>query len=75
MDRTAAQLFYTALGDTDATMDRDLSPQYMPILAKPKPLFDGIPISSPSARLSAKDNAVGAVDRMIVKNMGALLLD
>ena len=47
----------------------------MPILGKLKPLFDVVPTTSPSARLSAKDNAAGAVGRMIVKNTGALPLD
>ena len=80
----------TALGDTDAEVQsnaafatglliensqQDLSPQYMPILGKLKPLFDVVPTTSPSARLSAKDNAAGAVGRMIVKNTGALPLD
>ena len=84
------ELFYTALGDTDAEVQsnaafatglliensqQDLSPQYLPILSKLKPLFDVVPTASPPARLSAKDNAAGAVGRMIVKNTGALPLD
>ncbi|VDC01452.1 unnamed protein product [Peniophora sp. CBMAI 1063] len=67
------ELFYTALSDTDA--EQDLSQQYLPILGKLEPLFDVVPTASPPARLSAKDNAAGAVGRMIVKNTGALPLD
>lgn len=52
----------------------DLSPHYTSILAALRPLFGVSPESSP-AILNAKDNAAGAVGRMIVKNAAALPLD
>jgi hypothetical protein len=53
--------------------DMDLTPQYMPLLAVLQPLF-AVPDGAPHARLSARDNAAGAVARMISKNADALPL-
>ncbi|KAI0085836.1 ARM repeat-containing protein [Irpex rosettiformis] len=52
----------------------DLSSQYLNLLAAYRPLFN-IPTDSPSAQLNARDNAVGAVSRLIFKNTAALPLD
>ena len=82
-------LFYTALSDDEPEVqcnaafasglliehsDVDLSPQYLQILAALRPIFVVAP-DSPSAKLNARDNAVGAVARMIVKNTAAIPLD
>ena len=83
------ELFYKALGDPDAEVLSnaafavgllvehsavDLSPQYLHLLTALRPLFDVTP-DSPSARLNAKDNATGAVARLILKNTSAIPLD
>ena len=83
------ELFYRALSDPDPEVltnaafasgllvehsDMDLSPQYMHLLQAYRPLFT-VPADAPTARLNARDNAVGAVSRMIYKNMSALPLD
>ncbi|KAF7790180.1 hypothetical protein EIP86_001132 [Pleurotus ostreatoroseus] len=83
------ELFHRALSDPDAEVltnaafasgllvehsDADLSPQYLHLLAALHPLFQ-VPADSPTARLNARDNAVGAVSRMIYKNMAAVPLD
>ena len=52
----------------------DLSPQYMHILTALRPIFE-VPEDAPSARFNARDNAVGAVARIIVKNTTAIPLD
>ena len=82
-------LFYTALSDDEPEVqcnaafasglliehsDVDLSPQYLQILAALRPIFVVAP-DSPSAKLNARDNAVGAVSRMVYKNPSALPLD
>lgn len=82
-------LFYRALSDEEPEVqcnaafasglliehsDIDLSPQYLQILAALRPMFVVQPDAS-SARFNARDNAVGAVARMIVKNTAALPLD
>ena len=79
-------LFYTALSDDEPEVqcnaafasglliehsDVDLSPQYLQILAALRPIFVVAP-DSPSSKLNARDNAVGAVARMIVKNTAAI---
>jgi len=84
-----AELFHKALEDNEAEVlsnaafaiglliensDLDLSSQYLPVLAALRPLFD-VNESSPAPRLNAKDNAAGAVGRMIVRNTSALPLD
>ena len=83
------ELFYKALGDPEAEVqsnacfavgllvehsERDLSPQYLPLLAALRPIFD-VPQNAPTARLSAKDNAAGAVSRLIVRNTASIPLD
>ena len=52
----------------------DLSAQYLQILAALRPIFDAAP-DAPAAKLNARDNAIGAVARMIVKNTAAVPLD
>jgi len=83
------ELFYQALGDPDAEVlsnaafavgllteysEVDLSPQYLPLLAALRPLFT-VTSDTPSQRLNAKDNAAGAVGRLIVRNTSAVPLD
>ena len=82
-------LFYRALGDEEPEVqcnaafasglliehsEVDLSPQYLQILSALRPMFVVAP-DAPSAKLNARDNAVGAVARMIVKNTAAVPLD
>ncbi|KAL1684221.1 armadillo-type protein [Schizophyllum commune] len=52
----------------------DLSAQVVPILAALRPLFDS-PSDAPAPRLHARDNAAGAVGRMISRNTAAVPLD
>ncbi|KAL4066077.1 ARM repeat-containing protein [Scleroderma citrinum] len=83
------ELFYKALSDSEAEVQSnacfavglliehsgvDLSPQYLPLLTALRPIFDTSP-NAPAARLNAKDNAAGAVSRMIVRNTTAVPLD
>lgn len=83
------ELFYKALGDSEAEVQSnacfgvgllvehsavDLSPQYLPLLAALRPLFD-ITLDAPRPRLNARDNAVGAVARLIYRNYSAVPLD
>jgi importin-4 len=83
------ELFYRALGDEDAEVvsnaafatgllvehtEVDLSPQYLPLLAILQPVFNVAP-DAPQARLNARDNAVGAVARLIVRNTAAVPLE
>ncbi|KZT21128.1 ARM repeat-containing protein [Neolentinus lepideus HHB14362 ss-1] len=82
-------LFYKALSDDESEVqsnaafaagllvehsDVDLSAQYMQILAQLHPLFVVAP-DAPAARFNARDNACGAVARMIVKNSAGLPLE
>ncbi|TBU45281.1 ARM repeat-containing protein [Dichomitus squalens] len=82
-------LFYRALSDEEPEVqcnaafatgllieysNVDLSPQYLTILGALRPIFE-VPADAPAAKLNARDNAVGAVARMIVKNTAALPLD
>ncbi|KAG9309494.1 ARM repeat-containing protein [Chiua virens] len=68
------ELFYRALSDSEAEVQSnacfavgllvehstvDLAPQYLPLLAALRPLFD-VPADAPRSRLNAKDNATGA---------------
>lgn len=81
-------LFYRALNDAEPEVltnaafavgllvehsEVDLSSQYLHILTALRPLFDVAP-DAPSARLNAKDNATGAVARLIIKKAAALPL-
>ncbi|KAJ7588105.1 ARM repeat-containing protein [Mycena floridula] len=52
----------------------DMSGQYLSLLNVLRPLFD-VPADSSSVKLSAKDNAAGAVARLILRNAAALPLD
>ncbi|KAG5652615.1 hypothetical protein H0H81_004344 [Sphagnurus paluster] len=83
------ELFYRALGDSDAEVQSnaafaigqlventevDLAPQYIHLLGALRPLFQVTP-DSPTAKLNAKDNAAGAVGRLLVRNSAAIPLD
>ncbi|KXN86598.1 putative importin subunit beta-4 [Leucoagaricus sp. SymC.cos] len=83
------ELFDKALRDPDAEVlsnaafatgllvensEVDLSPQYLHLLGALRPLFD-VNANSPAARLNAKDNAAGAVARLIVRNTAAIPLE
>lgn len=87
--QTLTDLFYRALSDEEPEVqcnaafasglliehsEVDLSAQYLQILAALRPIFDAAP-DAPAAKLNARDNAVGAVARMIVKNTAAVPLD
>ena len=82
-------LFYRALSDEEPEVqcnaafatglliehsNVDLSPQYLTILGALRPIFN-VPADVSPAKLNARDNAVGAVARMIVKNTAAVPLD
>ncbi|XP_006461983.1 hypothetical protein AGABI2DRAFT_206092 [Agaricus bisporus var. bisporus H97] len=82
------ELFYRALSDPDAEVlsnaafatglliensEVDLSPQYPQLLAALESLFK-VTADSPAPRLNAKDNAAGAVARMIVRHPAAIPL-
>ncbi|KAL4258626.1 Armadillo-like helical [Pleurotus pulmonarius] len=83
------ELFFKALNDPDPEVlsnaafaigllventDLDLSPHFINILSSLRPLFVIQP-DSPSVRFNARDNAAGAVSRMIVRNTAAVPLD
>ncbi|KAG2110622.1 armadillo-type protein [Suillus discolor] len=82
-------LFYRALSDPDPEVQSnacfaigllvehseiDLSPQYMHVLSALRLLFNVSP-TDPSAKVNAKDNAAGAVARLIIRNTAAVPLD
>ncbi|PCH44091.1 ARM repeat-containing protein [Wolfiporia cocos MD-104 SS10] len=82
-------LLFRALGDEDPEVqcnaafatglliehsEIDLSGQYLNVLSSLRPLF-GIAADAPSAAFNARDNAVGAVARIITKNTAAVPLD
>jgi importin-4 len=83
------ELLYIALGDTESTVlsdaafalgllvensQADLTHQYLQLLGALRPIFDVTP-DSPAVKLNAKDNAAGAVGRLIVRNTAAIPLD
>jgi importin-4 len=83
------ELFYRALSDPDAEVQSnaafasgllvefsevDLSPQYLHLLAAFRPLFVLLPNAS-AAQSNARDNAAGAVARLIIRNTAAVPLD
>ena len=83
------ELLYRALSDEDDEVrsnsayatgllvehsETDLSPQYLLLLSALRPLFDVAP-DSPAARLNGRDNAAGAVGRLILRNTAAVPLD
>jgi hypothetical protein len=82
------ELLWRAIGDQDAEVQsnaafatgllvehsrQDLSPQYITLLGALQPLFD-LPADAPAPRLNARDNACGAVARLILRNAGAVPL-
>ncbi|GAA5827495.1 hypothetical protein JCM11251_003835 [Rhodosporidiobolus azoricus] len=82
-------LFLTALSDPEPEVQSnaafamgallfhtqaDLSSQYLTVLGALHPLF-GLPDDGQSKHENAKDNACGAVARMLVKNFGAVPAD
>jgi hypothetical protein len=83
------ELFYRALSDGDAEVmsnaafavgmlvensTTDLSLQFQPLLGALHPLFV-VPADASAPRQAARDNAVGAVGRLIVRNSSATPLD
>jgi len=83
------ELLYKALSDPEAEVlsnaafatgllvensEVDLSPQYLHLLGALRPLFDVTPDCS-AAQFNAKDNAAGAVARLIVRNTAAVPLE
>lgn len=89
MTQPLLELFFRALSDDDAEVqcnsafaiglliehsEVDLSAHYLNVLAALRPLFV-ITEDGPTARFNARDNAVGAVARIIVKNTAAVPLD
>ena len=83
------ELFYLALSDSEITVlsdaafaigllvensQVDLSQQYLQLLGALRPLFVVTP-DSPALKLNAKDNAAGAVGRLILRNTAAIPLD
>ncbi|KAJ7066648.1 armadillo-type protein [Mycena amicta] len=63
-----------AVGLLVENSELDLSPQYLHLLGALRPLFN-VQADSPANALNAKDNAAGAVSRMIMRNIGAVPLD
>ena len=83
------ELFYTALSDSDAEVysnaafavgllvensSHDLSPQYLHLLGALRPHFNVAPDST-AVKFNARDNAAGAVARLITRNTAAVPLD
>ncbi|KAJ7720579.1 armadillo-type protein [Mycena maculata] len=83
------ELCHRALSDPDADVlsnaafavgllventDMDLTAQYLQLLAALRPLFNVQP-ESPANAMNARDNAAGAVARMIIRNVAAVPLD
>lgn len=82
------ELFYRGLSDPDSEVqcnaafasgllvehsEVDLSPQYTQLLQALHPLFD-VPADAPATKFNTRDNAAGAVSRIIVKNSAAVPL-
>jgi hypothetical protein len=82
------ELFYRAVSDEGAEVRSnaayaigllvehsqvDLSPQYLPLLAALRPLF--VDNTASADELNARDNATGAVARLITRNAAAMPLD
>ena len=83
------ELLYLALSDSESTVlsdaafalgllvensEVDLSEKYLQLLGALRPIFEVKP-DSPAVKLNAKDNATGAVGRLIVRNTAAIPLD
>jgi hypothetical protein len=82
-------LFYRALSDDEPEVqsnaafaagllvehsETDLSAQYLHLLAALRPLFV-VAADAPPSKLHARDNAAGAVARLIIRNTAAIPLD
>jgi len=82
------ELLWRAISDLDAEVqsnaafatgllvensEQDLSPQYIALLGALQPLFNQ-PNDAPAPRLNARDNACGAVARLILRNASAVPL-
>ena len=82
------ELLWRAIGDQDAEVqsnaasatgllvensEQDLSPQYITLLGALQPLFN-LRDDAPAPRLNARDNACGAVARLILRDTGAVPL-
>lgn len=82
-------LFYQGIGDSEPQVQsnaafgiglliehskQDLSAQYGTVLQALHPMFN-IPPDSPSSKITALDNAAGAVARIVVRNTAAIPLD
>ncbi|KAI0298793.1 ARM repeat-containing protein [Multifurca ochricompacta] len=82
------ELLWRAISDPDAEVqsnaafatgllvensEQDLSPQYIALLGALQPLFN-LPADAPAPRLNARDNACGAVARLILRNASAVPL-
>ncbi|KAK7030669.1 importin N-terminal domain-containing protein [Favolaschia claudopus] len=63
-----------AVGLLVENSDMDLTAQYLQLLGALRPLFNVQP-DSPANVMNARDNAAGAVARMIVRNVAAVPLD
>lgn len=63
-----------AVGVLIENSQRDLAAQYLPVLAALRPLFE-VPEGAPPARYNGRDNAAGAVGRMITKNATAVPIE
>lgn len=83
------ELFYSALSDPEPEVQSnacfaigllveysqvDLSPQYMHVLGALRPLFN-VSHDAAAPKINAKDNAAGAVARLITRNTAAVPLD
>lgn len=83
------ELLYLALSDSETAVlsdaafalglivensQVDLSQQYLQLLTALRPIFV-VAADSPAVKLNAKDNAAGAVGRLIVRNTAAIPLD
>ncbi|KAJ6607522.1 armadillo-type protein [Mycena sp. CBHHK59/15] len=63
-----------AVGLLVENTDMDLTPQYLQLLGALRPLFN-TPPDAPANVMNARDNAAGAVGRLIVRNVAAVPLD
>lgn len=64
-----------AMGSLLLATETDISSEYNNILGALHPLFEAPVEGAPSKKDNARDNACGAVARMIIKNQAAVPLD
>lgn len=64
-----------AMGSLLLHSQADLTSHYLEILGALHPLFEPTPVGGPTRRDNARDNAVGAVARMIIKSVDNVPLD